>query len=155
MKPALWPFILQGSDEENYRDVPFKEAMEDKVVCEVEGREKGESVSGKKVLSDMSEEGVEEVKDGMRGENEEEETKGGNGVVAGARRVSNGDVYKMCHRNPQYCGAENSCLWELKELSQHYHPSVQLFSKKLTMVTHLDYICTCTYIYSVYMKSFA
>ncbi|XP_033873855.3 CCAAT/enhancer-binding protein zeta-like isoform X4 [Acipenser ruthenus] len=36
-------------------------------------------------------------------------------------------VYDPAHRNPLYCGAYSTSLWELKKLSEHFHPSVVLF----------------------------
>ena len=43
---------------------------------------------------------------------------GEDGGVARQRngRGEVGSSYRISHRNPQYCGAENSCLWELKEV---------------------------------------
>ena len=32
--------------------------------------------------------------------------------------VFKGSLYKMMQRNPLYCGAESSCLWELCRVSQ-------------------------------------
>lgn len=47
--------------------------------------------------------------------------------------------YRIVHRNPLYCGAESSCLWELSGLTQHFHPSAQLFARKLASGEHVDY----------------
>ncbi|CAN9507331.1 unnamed protein product, partial [Ophioblennius macclurei] len=38
-------------------------------------------------------------------------------------------VYDPMHRNPLFCGADNTTLWELQRLALHYHPSVSLFAK--------------------------
>lgn len=149
MKPLLWPYILQGNDEENYRDVPTGEdGWED------DGEESG-GLRG--------EEGDEVEGEGVRGEE-------GDGRRGKKGRVCEADCnsYKISHRNPQFSGAENTCLWELKEvcvcvcvdisshspslfnshyypyihvlciymqLCNHYHPSVQLFSKKIASVS--------------------
>ncbi|XP_053314606.1 CCAAT/enhancer-binding protein zeta [Spea bombifrons] len=37
--------------------------------------------------------------------------------------------YDPSNRNPLFCGADNTSLWELKKLSEHFHPSVALFAK--------------------------
>ncbi|XP_070578508.1 CCAAT/enhancer-binding protein zeta-like [Ptychodera flava] len=39
--------------------------------------------------------------------------------------------YDALSRNPLYCGADNSILWELQKLADHYHPSVQHFAKTI------------------------
>ncbi|CAG2188387.1 CEBPZ [Mytilus edulis] len=39
--------------------------------------------------------------------------------------------YDPQHRNPLYCNAENECIWELKQLKNHFHPTVSLFAAKL------------------------
>ncbi|KAK3593430.1 hypothetical protein CHS0354_020192 [Potamilus streckersoni] len=49
------------------------------------------------------------------------------------------DDYDPCHRNPQYCHAENECVWELKKLSQHFHPSVALFASQLLQGESIKY----------------
>ncbi len=43
--------------------------------------------------------------------------------------------YQISARNPLYCKAEASCLWELNRLASHYHPSVQAFAKKIAAVS--------------------
>lgn len=43
--------------------------------------------------------------------------------------------YLIGGRNPLYCKAETSCLWELARLESHYHPSVQAFAKKVAQVS--------------------
>jgi len=39
--------------------------------------------------------------------------------------------YLPQERNPMFCGAETSCLWELESLAEHFHPSVALFARNL------------------------
>ncbi|XP_064621873.1 CCAAT/enhancer-binding protein zeta-like [Lineus longissimus] len=36
--------------------------------------------------------------------------------------------YDPYHRNPLYCRAEQECIWELKKMATHFHPSVALFA---------------------------
>ncbi|XP_067273512.1 CCAAT/enhancer-binding protein zeta [Pseudorasbora parva] len=40
-------------------------------------------------------------------------------------------LYDPMNRNPLYCGADHTALWELQKLSLHFHPSVALFAKTL------------------------
>ncbi|KAF4099089.1 hypothetical protein G5714_019215 [Onychostoma macrolepis] len=40
-------------------------------------------------------------------------------------------TYDPMNRNPLYCGADHTALWELQKLSLHFHPSVALFAKTL------------------------
>uniref|UniRef100_A0A673JZC9 CCAAT/enhancer-binding protein zeta n=1 Tax=Sinocyclocheilus rhinocerous TaxID=307959 RepID=A0A673JZC9_9TELE len=40
-------------------------------------------------------------------------------------------TYDPMNRNPLYCGADHTALWELQKLSFHFHPSVALFAKTL------------------------
>eukprot|EP00075_Anas_platyrhynchos_P020432 XP_027309685.1 CCAAT/enhancer-binding protein zeta [Anas platyrhynchos] len=55
------------------------------------------------------------------------------------RGRKNGVSYDPLHRSPLYCGAESTSLWELKKLSEHYHPSVALFAKTILEGNHIQY----------------
>ncbi|XP_014674207.1 PREDICTED: CCAAT/enhancer-binding protein zeta-like [Priapulus caudatus] len=37
--------------------------------------------------------------------------------------------YDAYQRNPQYAGAEYTCMWELVKMAHHFHPSVGLFAR--------------------------
>ncbi|NXL49025.1 CEBPZ protein, partial [Podilymbus podiceps] len=50
-----------------------------------------------------------------------------------------GALYDPMHRSPLYCGAESTSLWELKKLSEHFHPSVALFAKTILEGDHIQY----------------
>ncbi|NXR03154.1 CEBPZ protein, partial [Sagittarius serpentarius] len=50
-----------------------------------------------------------------------------------------GASYDPMHRSPLYCGAESTSLWELKKLSEHFHPSVALFTKTILEGNHIQY----------------
>ncbi|AWP20443.1 putative CCAAT/enhancer-binding protein zeta-like [Scophthalmus maximus] len=39
--------------------------------------------------------------------------------------------YDALHRNPLFCGADHTTLWELQRLTLHFHPSVSLFAKTI------------------------
>ncbi|XP_072542967.1 CCAAT/enhancer-binding protein zeta [Salminus brasiliensis] len=48
-------------------------------------------------------------------------------------------IYDPIHRNPLYCGANNTTLWELQKLSLHFHPSVALFAKTILQGEFIQY----------------
>ncbi|XP_005146088.2 CCAAT/enhancer-binding protein zeta [Melopsittacus undulatus] len=50
-----------------------------------------------------------------------------------------GASYDPMHRSPLYCGAESTSLWELKKLSEHFHPSVALFARTILEGNHIQY----------------
>ncbi|KAM8832147.1 CCAAT/enhancer-binding protein zeta [Spinachia spinachia] len=47
--------------------------------------------------------------------------------------------YDPLHRNPLYCGADHTTLWELQRLSVHFHPSVSLFAKTILQGGSVQY----------------
>ena len=47
---------------------------------------------------------------------------------------SESNDYDPYHRNPQYCHAENSCVWELEKMAGHFHPTVSLFAQQILKV---------------------
>ncbi|ELW63963.1 CCAAT/enhancer-binding protein zeta [Tupaia chinensis] len=47
--------------------------------------------------------------------------------------------YDPFSRNPLFCGAENTSLWELQKLSEHFHPSVALFAKTILQGNYIQY----------------
>ncbi|XP_004711167.1 CCAAT/enhancer-binding protein zeta [Echinops telfairi] len=49
------------------------------------------------------------------------------------------NTYDPFSRNPLFCGAEHSSLWELKKLSEHFHPSVALFAKTILQGNDIQY----------------
>ncbi|XP_075391429.1 CCAAT/enhancer-binding protein zeta isoform X2 [Tenrec ecaudatus] len=49
------------------------------------------------------------------------------------------NTYDPFSRNPLFCGAEHSSLWELKKLSEHFHPSVALFAKTILQGNDVQY----------------
>nr|XP_033791791.1 CCAAT/enhancer-binding protein zeta [Geotrypetes seraphini] len=48
-------------------------------------------------------------------------------------------VYDPWNRNPLFCGADHTCLWELKKLAEHFHPSVALFAKTILQGNSIQY----------------
>nr|XP_060609940.1 CCAAT/enhancer-binding protein zeta isoform X2 [Anolis sagrei ordinatus] len=47
--------------------------------------------------------------------------------------------YDPLHRNPLYCGADKTSFWELKKLSEHFHPSVAFFAKTILEGNYVEY----------------
>ncbi|XP_027896720.1 CCAAT/enhancer-binding protein zeta isoform X2 [Xiphophorus couchianus] len=47
--------------------------------------------------------------------------------------------YDPVHRNPLFCGADHSPLWELHRLSLHFHPSVSLFARTVLQGEPVQY----------------
>ncbi|GCB66253.1 hypothetical protein scyTo_0010079 [Scyliorhinus torazame] len=47
--------------------------------------------------------------------------------------------YDPLHRNPLSCGADRTGLWELKKLSEHFHPSVALFATTILQGNQIQY----------------
>ncbi|XP_008123881.2 CCAAT/enhancer-binding protein zeta isoform X1 [Anolis carolinensis] len=47
--------------------------------------------------------------------------------------------YDPLHRNPLYCGADKTSFWELKKLSEHFHPSVSFFAKTILEGNYIEY----------------
>ncbi|XP_071394844.1 CCAAT/enhancer-binding protein zeta [Centroberyx affinis] len=49
------------------------------------------------------------------------------------------ETYDPLHRNPLFCGADHTTLWELQRLSLHFHPSVSLFAKTILQGGFIEY----------------
>ncbi|KAM4712899.1 LOW QUALITY PROTEIN: CCAAT/enhancer-binding protein zeta [Anableps anableps] len=47
--------------------------------------------------------------------------------------------YDPLHRNPLFCGADRSSLWELHRLALHFHPSVSLFARTILQAGSVQY----------------
>ena len=93
LKPALWSFILQPelTDEEHFEDV--LEDDDDTILPHLSGAEEANRACV----------GVE---------------KNSMDVVTGeSAQLGRKQQYRVGHRNPLYCGAERSCLWELASVS--------------------------------------
>lgn len=59
--------------------------------------------------------------------------------VDNLRGVKQINTYNPLSRNPLFCGAENTSLWELRKLSEHFHPSVALFAKTILQGDYIQY----------------
>ncbi|XP_062323286.1 CCAAT/enhancer-binding protein zeta isoform X1 [Osmerus eperlanus] len=49
------------------------------------------------------------------------------------------ETYNPLHRNPLFCGADHTTLWELQKLAAHFHPSVSLFAKTILQGEFIQY----------------
>merc|ERR1719222_345532 len=61
----------------------------------------------------------------------------------GAAGLSSAHTERNCYdptaRNPLYCGAGHTALWELERLSNHFHPSAALFASNLLAGQSISY----------------
>uniref|UniRef100_A0A0P4WBJ8 CCAAT-binding factor domain-containing protein n=1 Tax=Scylla olivacea TaxID=85551 RepID=A0A0P4WBJ8_SCYOL len=57
----------------------------------------------------------------------------------GGGGVSHRVQYDPHHRNPLYCGAQYSSLWELGYLKAHFHPSVAVFASRVLEGQPVEY----------------
>ncbi|XP_069510208.1 CCAAT/enhancer-binding protein zeta [Ambystoma mexicanum] len=48
-------------------------------------------------------------------------------------------IYDPLNRNPLFCGADCTSLWELRKLSEHFHPSVAHFAKTVLQGDRIQY----------------
>ncbi|XP_037541965.1 CCAAT/enhancer-binding protein zeta [Nematolebias whitei] len=49
------------------------------------------------------------------------------------------EKYDPLHRNPLFCGADHTSLWELHRLAQNFHPSAALFAQTLLQGDSIQY----------------
>ena len=51
------------------------------------------------------------------------------------------DTYNPVKRNPKYCGADKTSLWELVFLTEHYHYLIRKFSRMIlnNKANEIDY----------------
>ncbi|XP_029450015.1 CCAAT/enhancer-binding protein zeta [Rhinatrema bivittatum] len=48
-------------------------------------------------------------------------------------------IYDPWNRNPLFCGADSTSLWELKKLAEHFHPSVAFFAETILQGNSIQY----------------
>ena len=103
LKPALWSFILQSesTDEEHFEDVVVPEGNDHTS------------------LSPRDSRGARRNHVTME---EKKRTIAAEGKLAGSPgdQSEGRQLYLMSHRNPSYCGAEGTCLWELASVSGQF-----------------------------------
>ncbi|XP_072031232.1 CCAAT/enhancer-binding protein zeta-like [Amphiura filiformis] len=125
LKPGLKTIIQiaagDDDDEEHFVDIAPESDVDDK----------DDDEEAKKPTQDDATEDKTETSSGQD-EAEQDRPSGSSWVH---HKVASQDTkiqtYDPLGRNPLYCGAESSALWELQKLSKHYHPSVVLFAEAL------------------------
>merc|ERR1719391_987805 len=61
------------------------------------------------------------------------------GAAGSSSAHSERNCYDPTARNPLYCGAGRTALWELERLSNHFHPSAALFASNLLAGQSISY----------------
>ena len=76
----------------------------------------------------------------VRAEDDGVEEGGGAGAAeAGDGRGAAPPRYDLRKRDPVFCGADRTCIWELSVLAQHVHPSVAAMAKTLLAGANVAY----------------
>lgn len=57
--------------------------------------------------------------------------------LQGTGKHRDSELYDPVFRNPMYCRADGEFIWELEKLSQHYHPTVVLFSQNMLKASNV------------------
>ncbi|KAK7104859.1 CCAAT/enhancer-binding protein zeta-like [Littorina saxatilis] len=116
------PAFLDDDDddeEERFVDLPLPPEFQDEVDNDENQKKTQESKSNEK-----------------KNEEKGEKSKSAQGVSSWVHRQNltgkfEQQSYDALQRNPLHCHAQNECLWELKALARHYHPSVALFARTI------------------------
>uniref|UniRef100_A0A7N8WNQ8 CCAAT/enhancer-binding protein zeta n=1 Tax=Mastacembelus armatus TaxID=205130 RepID=A0A7N8WNQ8_9TELE len=116
-KPGLRMLLQEDGDgeEESFKDLAEEEEEEEERFVDADKQEEGVSVEAeepKPMASWVHHQNLE-------------------GVII--------DSYDPLHRNPLYCGADHTTLWELQRLALHFHPSVSLFAKTILQGGFIQY----------------
>ncbi|XP_014829298.1 PREDICTED: CCAAT/enhancer-binding protein zeta isoform X2 [Poecilia mexicana] len=120
-KPGLRMLLQQGEDGAE-EDEEFKDVCEERRHDEEEEEEES--------LADKPEGGVAEPETRPTASWVHHQN------LEGGRSSQN---YDPVHRNPLFCGADRSPLWELHRLSLHFHPSVSLFARTVLQGEPVQY----------------
>ncbi|XP_069033548.1 CCAAT/enhancer-binding protein zeta [Embiotoca jacksoni] len=118
-KPGLRLLLQEATDgqEEEFKDLAEEEEEdEDERFVDADKLEKGESATPEEVKPAAS---------WVHHQNLE--------------GVKSTQSYEPLHRNPLFCGADRTTLWELQRLSLHFHPSVSLFAKTILQGDFIQY----------------
>nr|XP_056709327.1 CCAAT/enhancer-binding protein zeta [Euleptes europaea] len=120
IRPGLWVQLqdhVESDDEEHFHDLEETEEEEAKLI----NVEKGNKRTAESVKLHDS---------GSRASWVHHQN------LSGGKNL---DGYDPLHRNPLYCGADRTSFWELKKLSEHFHPSVALFAKTILEGNSIEY----------------
>ncbi|XP_056150741.1 CCAAT/enhancer-binding protein zeta [Lampris incognitus] len=117
-KPGLRLLLQESGDkeEENFKDLAEEEDDEEERFVDADKMEEGQSTEAEPCRPAAS---------WVHHQN----------LEGGKSR----ETYDPLHRNPLYCGADHSTLWELQRLSLHFHPSVSLFAKTILQGDFIQY----------------
>ncbi|XP_063162011.1 CCAAT/enhancer-binding protein zeta isoform X1 [Candoia aspera] len=119
IKPGLWVQLqdhVESDDEEHFHDL---EEQEENLV-DADKQIKNESI-GQSTKSHNQASGASWVH---------------HQNLAGGKSTGS---YDPLSRNPSYCEADRTSFWELKKLSEHFHPSVALFAKRILEGNYIEY----------------
>merc|ERR1719222_1080143 len=108
-----------------------------------------EEAGGVQKFKDEDDDDEEEHYEDVKEEDADQEVKKEGALVApgwtfkGAAGSSSAHTERNCYdptaRNPLYCGAGHTALWELERLSNHFHPSAALFASNLLAGQSISY----------------
>ncbi|KAI4786523.1 hypothetical protein KUCAC02_037065, partial [Chaenocephalus aceratus] len=127
-KPALKILLLEDGDgdEEAFKDLAEEDDEEERFVDADKQEEEGASAEPKE------EEASAEPKEAKPSAEPKEAKPSASWVhhqnLEGGKSIQS---YDPLHRNPLFCGADRTTLWELQRLAAHFHPSVSLFAKTI------------------------
>ncbi|KAK6295057.1 hypothetical protein J4Q44_G00342830 [Coregonus suidteri] len=118
-KPGLKLLLQEGGDgeEENFKDLKEEEEEE-------------RFVDADKVEEGQTEKKTQQPKPTVSSWVHHQNLEGGKSMES---------IYDPLHRNPLFCGADHTTLWELQRLSAHFHPSVSLFAKTILQGEFINY----------------
>ncbi|KAK5903106.1 hypothetical protein CgunFtcFv8_006915 [Champsocephalus gunnari] len=137
-KPALKILLLEDGDgdEEAFKDLAEEDDEEERFV-DADKQEEGASAEPKEEegasAEPKEEEGASAEPKEAKPSAEPKEAKPSASWVhhqnlEGGKSIQ---TYDPLHRNPLFCGADRTTLWELQRLAAHFHPSVSLFAKTI------------------------
>uniref|UniRef100_A0A8C5SD29 CCAAT/enhancer-binding protein zeta n=1 Tax=Laticauda laticaudata TaxID=8630 RepID=A0A8C5SD29_LATLA len=118
IKPGLWVQLqdhVESDDEEHFYDLEEEENLVD-ADKQINNEDMGQSTKPHNQASEAS---------WIHHQN----LTGGKGTGS----------YDPLSRNPSYCEADRTSFWELKKLSEHFHPSVALFAQRILEGNYIEY----------------
>eukprot|EP01087_Luapelamoeba_hula_P007643 TRINITY_DN1867_c0_g1_i4.p1 TRINITY_DN1867_c0_g1~~TRINITY_DN1867_c0_g1_i4.p1 ORF type:complete len:1022 (+),score=259.51 TRINITY_DN1867_c0_g1_i4:28-3066(+) len=145
VKPQLktWLRHFAKHQEENTLMSGGKVASDEAVVSNKKNAETNGVDSEAKKSEDPAEEEEEEAEKDEKDEKEKKptETSTAEQPVKDPKKAWN-NIYDPLKREPEFSNSNKSCAWELRALSQHYHPAVARFAQALmtgNLETELSY----------------
>ncbi|XP_041661344.1 CCAAT/enhancer-binding protein zeta [Cheilinus undulatus] len=124
-KPSLKVLLQHGGDED---EEEFKDLAEEKEGDEDDDDEEERFVDADKLEEESVSAEMTEPKPAASWVHHQN--------LEGGKSIQS---YDPLHRNPLFCGADHTTLWELQRLSLHFHPSVSLFAKTILQGDSIQY----------------